>query len=735
MVDLSAAGRGLSLRALITCAFFAVGASSSLGQAPIQDAESRTAKRNDSALTLEDVVVTARKQEEDQQDVPESIAVLSDEQIRDAGILDMRDASYRVPNLTLSQFSVSRLSFPFIRGVGSGRNSPAVTTYIDDVPQVSFATSNIEFFDLDRIEFIRGPQGTLYGRNTLGGVINLYHRQPTNALEVDTLSTFGTYALQDNRMSVKGPIVQDKLYFALSGGFLSRNGFTQNDFTDEKLDDRNHEFGRAELRFTPDDRWDIRLTLNGERDRDGDYALTDLAGLHETPRHLSHDFEGESERDVSQIALTARYAGDHADFISITALQHWRSQDITDLDETAADFIRRNNKESQQNFIQEFRVSSPANKPAVLSDEFTMKWLAGTFFFASDTNQNATNDYRPGAVGVLPQLFFPFQQTDTIDEGAYGIAIFGQTTLTYRKKLDLTAGLRFDYEHRNADLATTASSPLVPGSASDPSDNFNQVSPRFEVGYHWTDDVYTYVSAAKGYKAGGFNGTAPAGGESFGEERSWTYEAGVKTSWLDNRLRVNADYFYIDWQDLQLDTPAGAPGVFFIDNAGDATSHGAEVELSAVVLNDFSGTGTIEIFGGAGLLATNFGAGSTNQGADIAGNNLPFAPDFTYNVGAQYSHDFIADTAIFARAEAFGVGQYSYDASNAAEQDTYTLIYFRVGISGEKKGVGWRLEAFLNNAFNEKYVPIALPFGLAPSGYVGESGPPQTVGISLGLSF
>src|SRR4029077_9615175 len=129
--------------------------------------------------------------------------------------------------------------------------------------------------------------------------------------------------------------------------------------------------------------------------------------------------------------------------------------------------------------------------------------------------------------------------------------------------------------------------------------------------YHWTKELLTYVSAAKGFKAGGFNTAAPAGSEAFGPERSWTYEAGVKSTFLDNRLRVNAAYYYIDWEDLQLDTPvASAPGTFFIDHAGKATSAGVEVEAALLVFDEPDRYGSLELFGGGGIINSNFGGGS-----------------------------------------------------------------------------------------------------------------------------
>src|SRR3954447_9896085 len=201
--------------------------------------------------TLEPTIVTAEKREENVQDVPQSVTVITGQEIRDAGITNVQEAGYRAPNVLFSHFTVPRLSFPFIRGIGSGRNNPAVTTYIDGVPQLSFSTSNLNIVDVERFEFMRGPQGTLYGRNTIGGVINIISRKPSNDFFFEPEVTFGNYSLQDYRFTLGGPIVPDKLFISVSGGFLTRQGYTINRVSGHDVDDREEEFGHVSLRWTP----------------------------------------------------------------------------------------------------------------------------------------------------------------------------------------------------------------------------------------------------------------------------------------------------------------------------------------------------------------------------------------------------------------------------------------------------------------------------------------------------
>ena len=678
------------------------------------------------SVRLEPVVVTAEKREELLQNVPQSVTVVSGRTIEEAGITSVKDAAYLAPNTLMQEFTARRLSFPFIRGIGSGRNSPAVTTYIDGAPQISFATSSQELIDIDRIEFLRGPQGTLYGRNTLGGVINILTRRPTNDFVFTPSATIGNYDLQDYRMSFSGPIERDKLYIGLSGGYSSRDGYTINDVTGDDLDSREAYFGRAQLLWTPSDHLDVRLILGGERARDGDYALGDLNQIRQDPHHVAHDFQGSTRLDIVEPSLVATYHGYAADFTSITSLQYWQSKDVTDLDASPADILRRSNAEDQDAFTQEFRVASLPDQPARLSKEAKLTWLAGAFFFASDYNQDASNEFRPGAIAIgVPITFSQFQEADLTD---YGAALFGQTTLTLWDKLDLTAGLRFDFEYKEADLNNFASIILIPPTSESPNDNFAQVVPKVGIAYHWLSDLMTYANAAQGFKSGGFNAGAPAGKTGFDPETSWTYEVGVKKSWLKDRLITNLAAFYLDWRDMQLDVPTGSPGVFFIDNAGSATSKGLELEVTARPVDG------LDVFGGFGYVDATFDSYTQPSGISAAGNDLPFAPHTTWNIGTQYSVKIYNDLRIYARADATGIGHYFYDASNA-EGDGYTLANFRLGIGENSAKRNWRLEGWMRNAFDQDYVPLAFPFTLAPSGYVGEAGAPQTYGVTLSIEF
>lgn len=676
-------------------------------------------------LTLSPIVVTAEKREQPLQDVPSSVTALDATAIKDENITNIRQASFYAPNLFIQQFTPPRESFPFIRGIGSGQNNPAVTTYIDGVPQLSFSTSNIQLVDIDRIEFVRGPQGTLYGRDTLGGVINIYTLQPGDTTHGDLQASGGNYALQDYRGGIRGPIEQGKLYYAFAGGYQSRDGYSYNGVTGHDLDSVNELFGRFELRYTPTPDWDLRLTLNGERDADGDFPLYDLDSLRHTPNRVEHDYVGEAHRNIDQIAFNAIFHGEDVDFTSVTALQYWNSKELTDLDETQFDLLRRSNREQERNFIEEVRLLSPNDKPIRISDNVAFHWITGMLLFATGDEPHVGDITRSATVSQGAPV--PFTSFNNASLDSVGVGFYGQGTFTLWDKLDLTIGGRVDYEHQSADLDNFTVPPLTPATSTSLDKDYTEFAPRFEADYHWTRNLMSYANIAEGYKAGGFNATAPSTATTaFGPERSWSYEIGQKSVLLDNRLRINADLFYINWRKIQLDTPnLLVPSEFYISNNGEAHSEGIEAE------GDYQLLTNLDVFAGFGFTHARFDSGVQPDGASAKGKRVPDAPETTWDVGVQYGLPLEHDWRFYVRPEVIGVGPYSYDVTNIAGQSAYILTNIRLGVTDGR----WRVEGFIDNMFNIKYVPIAYQFPLAPSGYVGESGDPITFGVTVGYTF
>ena len=677
----------------------------------------------DISIRLNPVIVTARRWTEFAQDLPQSITVMDETTLRDAGITSIREASYLIPNLHVTEFSSRRLSFPTFRGISTGIGDPSVTTYVDGVPQLKISSTNLSMLDVVRLEFLRGPQGTLYGRNSIGGLIKMETARPTNTPTLRGSTTFGNYNLREHTLSYSGPIVEDKWFISVSGLSSERDGYSTNTITGNRVDDRRSIFGRGKILFTPDDRNVFEFISYSERSRDGGFALGLLTTLESQPHTLSEDFEGKADRDILSNSLTWTHKGENVDFVSISSFVDWDIAEESDVDFSAIDGIRRITTESQEYFYQEIRFSSPDDKPLKFNDNMTLKWLVGGSLFSSDGNESATNVNRAGGVGFF---YGPGSVGTITDSGEFedlGLAAFGQATLTMNENLDLTAGLRFDYEDKDANITNAINTVGFTGTTNTSlSDSYDELIPSLSAALHLKDNAMVYARAARGFKAGGFNLAAPAGEAIYGTETSWTYEAGVKTTWFDERLVLNAAVFYIDWDDLQLSLIDTTTFKGFIDNAGQATSTGVEVELTARVADG------LDIFAGFGYTDAEFDSFVDQFGNDVAGNNLAFVPDTTFNVGAQVNGDLGNGTSWFARGEYVNVGTYQLDAANTQSQQ-FELANFRAGVAWDNV----RIEGWIRNAFDEDYVLVAFP--LTPTAFIGENGVPRTYGVTVSIQF
>lgn len=696
------------------------------GSSPTPAASQPDPNQSQPRFRLPVVIVTAEKSPEDAMEVPASVTTVQHEALEGAGVRYVIDAARFAPNVFIHEFTARKLSNPRFRGIGSSPNNPGVTTYLDGVPQLNANSSSVELLDVNQIEFVRGPQSSLFGRNAVGGVINVTSRAPSSAKWTgDLTAPFGTFANRDVRGSASGPLVKGRLAVSVAAGYSARDGFTTNDVTGHDLDHRSAGFSKVQLLWTPTGAWDTRLIVSTERARDGDYALQDLAALRARPFHSSRNFEGFTNRDIVAQTFLLTRRGAKVDFSSTTGVVSWKTLDSTDLDYSPYPLITRDNSEKDRQFTQEVRVASAANAPLRLSSNVTMKWQAGVSLFTQNYDQDAVNHFAPFLLS--PQLPFAIDQhspLSSLDDVGFGA--WGRGTWKFHDKVDLSAGARVDREGKNADLKTFFSPAIAPPGAIAAHADFVHVSPQFSAAYRGSARTTIYGTVAQGFKAGGFNAASPSGRESYGEENSWNYEGGLKASWQDQRLSLNASVFHMDWRNLQVNLPdPRVPAQFFIANAGGAKSSGVELELAARPQRG------LDVFGSLGYTHARFKSGSTSSGVPVGGNTLPDTPEYTLNLGTQYSHQ-VARASVYARGEVTVYGASVYDDFNTRSQNAYSLTDLRAGVlGGHVFG-----EAWVKNAFDTRYVPLAFAFGaLAPSGFLGEAGAPRTAGVRLGVTF
>ena len=585
---------------------------------------------------------------------------------------------------------------------------------------------------MSQVEFVRGPQSALFGRNTLGGLVNITSVRPSlSKWTGSAVVPFGNFNAYEVSGDASGPLGK-KAAVGFAIGHSQRDGFTKNDVTGHDIDFRNGTFGKAQLLLTPTASWEARLIYTGERARDGDYALNDLGeacarirstrraivrGAHR-PRHQRGDVPRAARGEELHVHVHDR------------ATCTGRPTTWTDLDYSPLPLITRANAEKDNQFTEEARIASTPSGALKLSPSASLKWQAGVFIFTQNYDQDAVNTYSPFVLSqFIPVSVDQHSPQSSLDDK--GIGVYGNGTLTMHEKVDLTFGARVDYESRTANLNTFYCSPpqIAPPTVVDTDKGFSNVSPQVAIAYHARPGVMPYFSVTGGYKAGGFNPASPVGSEAYGEEHTWNYEGGIKTTWLANRVTFNASVFSIDWQDLQLNLPNPVvPGQFYIANVGSARSNGFELELNGRPHNG------VTVFATFGYTDAQFGSGTTSSGVDVSNNKIPNTPDYTSSLGASLSHG-VGKVTCYGGGEAVFYGAFKYDDPEHARGRTRIRSSADLRAGARAKG-GVFVEGWIRNAFDTKYIPVAFAYGqLAPSGFVGEMGHPRTFGVTAGVSF
>jgi iron complex outermembrane receptor protein len=671
------------------------------------------------------VTVTAAKEPADPAALPLAITPVLQSVLESAGITWISDAGIFSPNTHFTEFSARKLSNPRIRAIGAGPANPGVVTYFDGVPQLNANTSSVDFVDIGQVEFVRGPQSTLYGRNALGGLINITSTRPSlTKWTGNVMVPIGSESLLETRASVGGPIIKDKLAAGFGLVYAEREGFTTNTLTGNDIDSREGFSAKGQLLWVPGGGWETRLLLSGERARDGDYALGDLAAIRANPFEVQRDFEGFTNRDIFSTTFIARKVSSRFAFTSTTGIVDWKTEDETDLDYTPLPLTTRSNTEEALQFTQEFRIASAAASPVKLSDTIGMRWQAGVFFFTQGFDQLAVNSIAPFVLS--PFVGFPVNQTSpdaALDDN--GLGFFGQGTFAIGSRFEGTAGVRFDNENKKANILTSYDPAIAPPVQVDDERDFSAVSPQFAAAYRLRPSTLLFGNVSRAYKAGGFNPVSIPGSEAYGEEFAWSFEGGVKTVAANGRFSASASVFSIDWDDLQLYVPIpGAQAQFYISNVGAASSTGVEFEIAGRPYTD------LDVFAAVGFTHARFAGGTASGGVDISDNKIPNTPGFTTSFGAQYARETLGGRA-FGRIDVATTGGFEYDEANTQRQDAYTLANLRGGWRGHRVTV----EAWMQNAFDTQYVPLAFAFPNGQSGFLAEPGRPRTFGITFGVGF
>ena len=601
---------------------------------------SATDYRSDAA-TLEEVVVTVRKQEESLQDVPMSITAFTSDDIERAGLRNIEDLSMLTPGFTFASLSGGDFSTPVIRGLSTTIGEANVGIFIDGVYQSSrlSMTALLGNF-IERVEVSKGPQSALYGRNTFGGAINFVTKRPTDTLEGRIEATAGSDGKLEFQGAVSGPLVADKLYYQANAVWSALDGYFINELTGKHLDDRDTQAYSLSLLATPTENLDATFRMAFEDTDDGDEPmqfvennamffarLNDFQMFSGVMPEITSGFAvtpGHRKRDNLNLSLNINWDLGPVTLTSITGHNNLDFSRAADRDFEARSIRYRRNDVDQQEWSQELRMASNGNE--------RLDWMFGIYAYFLDAKTVFDEQFVGLAAGRGGLIANTTETTDSY-------SVFGR--MGYAITDDIRASLsgRWSTEEKAVSVLDTNTVTGGTGTFVDDAD-FNNFTPRLSLDWKFTENHMLYGSVARAVKTGGFNTNTNTGAvlpdeRSYDPEKSIHYEIGLKSSWLDNRLTTSVVGFSIHWQD-QIVRGLGATNALLNVNAGKTRSDGFEIELRARLFENLDINAGMA-YTDSRYIRYTFGAlAGIGLNPILDGNQLSFVSKWTANTSAQY---------------------------------------------------------------------------------------------------
>lgn len=685
---------------------------------------------------LDEAVVTAQKMESDPHDVPASLSVIGSKAVEQQYMWNIMDAAAVVPNLNIANPGDGR-NVAALRGIATTSYNQAVATYVDGVNQFGLDTYIPYLQDVERIEVLRGPQGTLYGRNAMAGVINIITRQPTNQTTGLVEANLGNRGQQRYLLGLRTPIAKDKLFFGASLLYNGSDGFYTNDFDGSNYDKQHAVFGNYYLKYLLSTQWAMTLNFKHVSNRNGG-AFALIMGLDdafENPFHLNQNAKTTMVDESRNASLAINHFGSAIHFSSQTAFQsnhrYYRTPIDADFMPLDAMSVVNNYGRDWNNvkvFTQEFKLSSAPSKASPVN------WTAGTFLFHQDAPTKQGTYF--GADAPLLGDEYPANATSILTNSAVsqGIAVFGQLGYRFENGVELQAGLRYDYEHAALDalgeFQPDGGDVMVVQPDASASADFHALSPSLSVKYAFHDRSHVYGSYTRGFRAGGISQLSSdpqeASLQPFDPEYSDNVEFGTKNVFMDQRLQFNVAAFYMRVHDAQVPTLELPDAITVTQNTGRMESAGIEMELAARAVRNLSLWGNVAFTHARYLDLNTAGEGGNVQ---LKGNRPVFTPDWTGFLGAQYTLPVGASRRQQLQLGIYGkfIGQQYFTVENTLGQDAYSLLNANIGYSFQ----GYELILWGQNLADKRYADYAYDFGFAAV----HLGRPATYGVTLRKRF
>ena len=681
-------------------------------------------------MVLEEIIVTAQKRSESVQEVPVAISAFSAEMVANTGVDTINDLIPMIPGLNGSSAGIATNAWG-IRGIStndwSAGSEPSVGVFIDDAYIGRNVLATGAFFDIAQIEVVKGPQGTLFGRNSSVGAISLTTNKPADEDSLDVGLAAGSegqkgYNLVANMAGDNGLAVRFAYHGSRLDGIWQDVPNSRNAFTDR--DDM-----RLSASWDVSDNLDALLTYSrsdSSSNMGGTYnaGLSTVAPGQEFPDQIAKSTEDAEAAESDGISM--RLVWNLGNDMTLTSITDRRSFDYSyaqDADGTADDALidavfaigaggsslEFGNVTVQDSFSQEFRLNASTDN----SD-----WFVGVSYFNEDIAESTRLDLIGTALGMAV-----LAQDLTLTKGeTKALGIYGDVTWSVTDQFNLTAGLRWSDDEKSwctdgdAGIFLIAVITLEELCATQ---SWSEVTPRLVADYSLSDDVMLYASVSKGYKGGGFNtaaadfdgdfvGDAVAG---FNPEINQAYELGLKSTMANGRMQFNAALFSNDYEDLQL--LSATLGGILVENAAEADTQGLELEWT------YLATENLILRANMAVLDSEFTAGA------FSGNDLPYAPGNSATVSASYQQGAINYFVMYTKQDDF-----FYDAGNLLEENGYALLSAKVSYAPE--GSNWDMGISVQNATDEDYAAARADIGL---GTAINRGMPRLVKFDINMHF
>lgn len=723
-------------------------------QAQSQSETQRGASQDESRVTnmLEEVVVTAQKRREGLQNIPIAITALEGPTLERAGVTAVGDLVQLAPSLQFGTRSTN--VFIAVRGIGQAGqdigSQSGVTVSLDGVPLLNHFMMNPSFLNVERVEVLRGPQGTLQGRNATGGAINISSLPPTDALDAAVELTAGNYS----RYGVKGFVnvpLSDTLSSRLSVQSERADGWLENRFLGRGNDDTDIDRVRGQLLFKPTDRFSLRGIVDYTRDRsDPSFAILlgranpDIPTVDELPtyafprndiEHLDFYIDEPNQRDLESLNATVianLEFGESAGIVSTTGyIKHDIELTNIDVDATpiASSSFPLIGIHNEQ-ITQEFTFTTDLGSRADL--------VAGLFYMSGDSSEPLYLDFTP-ITNYL--VYLPVEKLDSY-------AAYAQFRYNLTDKLRATLGGRYTTDEKSYEMDARV---LTFQTFLEDEDKWDAFTPRFVLDYTPNDESLLYVSASRGFKSGGFNtlGDITLPVDTFEPEFVWNYEAGAKAMFFERRLRLGLTGFFADYSNLQATVfrinPLTQVRFPRVENSATAEIKGVELEIEASPVAGLRLTGAVtRLDAKYGKFCNNdplypdlptdpacAGLGLPPGALNLEGNTLAQAPEWQFHVSSAYSFPIAGNLEITARADYKWQSNVEFDFYNhpTNRQDSYGLFNASLGVGPQN--LRWALTGWIRNAFDERYVAQANMGTGANPARTGSIGAPRMYGATF----